>query len=163
MSQYSEARGDAAIGVRGLRRWRWPDLPIYNGFTHEERVRGWQAANWLMDNGMLARPSVCSISGSREDVQYHSEDYYRPWDAYQVARPIHLALHRRFRRPDEWRRIVDQYAVRGDEWFCSLELAPVDIATQMRASDGAQVADLFGRMHEFVATRCKPPVTATAT
>lgn len=130
--------------MKGLRTWRWKELPTYNGFTHQERVRGWQATMFLMDNGLLAKPTVCCISGRTDRIQWHSEIYYdvKP---YALNQSIHLALHRRFNAPDNWRAIVRRYAVTGEEWFARLSLTPVDLAGQLRAANGPEIADIFGR------------------
>ncbi len=125
--------------MRGLRKWRWKELPAYNGFTHEERVRGWQVIHFLLDNGLTAKPSVCCISGRTDRVTLHSEDYY-DWHPYALNQSIHLALHRRFRSPDQWRAIVDQNAVTGEEWFARLSYTPIDVAVQLKAAQGPQIA-----------------------
>ena len=129
----------------GIRSWAWGKLPEYNGFTHEERVRGWQALHWLMDQGRLARPVICCISGLRHRVGYHSENYY-DWHPKPLAQQIHFALHQRFRRPHAWQRIVAAYSVSGDEWFAQLSTVPIDLASQLLAAHGPQVADLFARL-----------------
>lgn len=120
-------------------------MPAYNGFIHEERVRGWQLIQHFTDNGWLERPVRCSISGSTQNLQTHCENYYSPWLPFPISRPIHMALHRRFRQPDPWRRIVDLYAVTGAEWFCALAMQPIDLAATLRAQHGAHVVDVFRR------------------
>lgn len=129
-----------------LRQWRWPRLPVYNGFTHDERVKGWQLHWYLIDNGYLVFPTICSVSGTTESVQYHSENYYEPWNPYPVCRTLHLALHKRFSRPDDWKTIVKKYAVTGDEWFAKLKMDPIDLAAQLRLRHGDVVANIFDRM-----------------
>ncbi|AMX93266.1 hypothetical protein A4R28_09285 [Mesorhizobium ciceri] len=129
----------------GLPDWRWPQMPAYNGFTHEERVRGWQLIHHFTDKGLLQKPQRCSISGSTESLQTHCENYYSPWSPYPISRPIHTALHRRFRQPDPWNRIVDRYAVTGEEWFCALATQPFDLAAMLRAQQGAHIVDVFRR------------------
>jgi hypothetical protein len=130
--------------MTGLRKWRWRTLPTYNGFTHEERVRGWQLLMFLTDNGLLQRPTVCCISGRRDRLQLHSENYF-DWRAYALNQSIHMALHQRFRRPDRWRAIVEQYAITGEEWFARLTLTPLNVAGQLRAKHGDEIADIFRR------------------
>lgn len=125
----------------GLRKWRWRELSPYNGFTHEERVRGWQRRMFLMDHGLLQKPKVCCISGRRDNIVLHSENYYVA-SPYAINQSIHLALHRRFKSPEQWRAIVGRYAVTGDEWFARLSLAPVDLAGQLRAQYGPEIACL---------------------
>ena len=128
--------------MRGLRKWQWGELPTYNGFTHAERVRGWQAIHFLIDNGWMQRSNVCCISGSKSMPRLHSETYYS-WEPYTLSHSIHMALHQRFNKPEAWRRIVDRYAVTGDEWFARLSLEPVDLAAQLRAEYGPKIADIF--------------------
>jgi len=128
-----------------LRKWPWGVLPVYNGFAHVERVRGWQLVSFLMDVGQMPKASVCCISGRTDRVQYHSEDYY-DWHPYALNQSIHLTLHQRFKSPERWRRIVDQYAVTGEEWFARLPMAPVDLAGQLRAQHGDQIEDIFNRV-----------------
>lgn len=127
-----------------LRQWRWGRLPTYNGFVHEERVRGWQLVHLLINQGVLPPPTVCSISGSRYQVAYHSEDYYG-WDPYPVSRPIHLCLHSRFRDPDSWLRVVDRYARTGEEWFARLSMVPIDLAGERRRQFGEGIENVFVR------------------
>ena len=125
-----------------LRQWRWSDLPVYNGFTHDERVRGWQAIWWMIDQGRLAHPTVCTICGETDLIQMHSENYYEV-QPYGINQTIHMALHQRFKRPDAWRRIVDQYAVTGSEWFATLSATPVDLAADLRRVHGEGVRNVF--------------------
>jgi hypothetical protein len=119
-------------------------LPAYNGFTHEERVRGWQLIHFLIDNAWAERGATCCISGQTTQLRLHSENYY-DWRPYTLAHSLHMALHKRLRNPDQWRRIVDRYAVTGDEWFARLDLEPVDLAGELRAMHGAVITDIFAR------------------
>lgn len=130
--------------MRGLRKWSWGILPSYNGFSHEERVRGWQLVSWFTDNGWMPKATLCCISGATERVQYHSEDYYG-WTPYALNQQVHFALHQRFNRPRRWRDLVERYAVTGDEWFARLAMEPVDLAGSLRASQGVDVTDIFTR------------------
>lgn len=125
--------------------WKWPRMPVYNGFTHEERVLGWQLIHRFIKDGWLPNPERCSISGATAALQMHCEDYYSPWAPYPINRSIHMALHRRFRQPDPWNRIVERYAVTGAEWFCALAMQPIDLAATLRARHGAHIADVFRR------------------
>jgi hypothetical protein len=125
-----------------FREWRWGKLPVYNGFVHAERVRGWQLIWWLVDTGRLPYPRICCITGSSYRVGYHSENYYG-WAPYPLAQPVHFALHQRFTRPLAWTSIVSQHATTGDEWFARLSLEPTDVARELRQSFGAEVAQVF--------------------
>ncbi|KQU76495.1 hypothetical protein ASC75_02450 [Aminobacter sp. DSM 101952] len=108
-------------------------------------MRGWQLVMFLVDNDLLPKPTVCCISGRSDRIQWHSESYYH-WRPYALNQSIHLALHRRFNAPDRWRVLVDQYAVTGEEWFARLSLVPADLAGQLRAEHGDQIADIFDRV-----------------
>ncbi|MGO7544397.1 hypothetical protein AB9E34_01380 [Rhizobium leguminosarum] len=130
--------------MKGLRTWRWGVTPTYNGFVFEERVRGWQLIHFLIDNGWAERGATCCISGQTTQLRLHSENYYAP-EGYVLNHAIHMALHRRFTRPEIWQRIVGQYAVTGEEWFARLSLVPVDLAGQLRAKHGPQITDIFAR------------------
>ncbi|MBB2828933.1 UNVERIFIED_ORG: hypothetical protein GGI65_005602 [Rhizobium esperanzae] len=130
--------------MKGLRTWRWGVTPTYNGFVFEERVRGWQLVNFLIDNGWAERGATCCISGQTDHLGLHSEIYY-DWHPHTLNKSIHLALHRRFKEPNGWKRIVERYAVTGEEWFARLSLVPVDLAGELRAQHGPQIADIFDR------------------
>jgi hypothetical protein len=132
--------------------WQWKRLPTYNGFTHEDRVRAWQLTGWMMKTGRMPRPERCSVSGSTLELQYHAEDYYRPWTAYPISKPIHLALHRRFSRPDRWLAIRDEYGSDINAWFLQLRLAPYDLAANLRATMGDGDCDR-GPTHRGVRNR----------
>lgn len=131
--------------MKGLRKWSWKTLPTYNGFMHLERVRGWQLIMFLIDNGWAERGATCSISGDTTMLRLHSESYYS-WEPYTLNHSLHMALHNRFRQPDAWRRIVDRYAGTGEEWFARLSLVPVDLAGELRAKHGQEIADIFARV-----------------
>jgi hypothetical protein len=130
--------------VKPLRQWRWGNLPTYNGFCHAERVRGWQLTMWMADNGWSRRSATCCISGREDDLQLHSETYYG-WEPYTLHRSVHMALHQRFHKPNQWHRIIDQYALTGAEWYSRLAIAPVDLAGALRAFHGPEIVDVFGR------------------
>jgi hypothetical protein len=131
--------------TKALRQWKWGILPTYNGFTHDERVIGWQAMWWMIDKGQLMRPTTCSISGLAARIQMHSENYYDA-DPLGINQSIHMALHQRFKRPDAWLRIVNRFSVTGDEWFATLSLEQVDIAADLRSRHGDGITNLLGRL-----------------
>lgn len=127
-----------------LRPWRWGTLPVYNGFTHHERVMGWQVIWWMIDAGKLEKPTACSISGRKDRIQLHSESYY-DWAPYGINQSLHMALHQRFKKPDNWLRIVDEHAKTGEEWFAKLSLEPIDLAGQLRREHGPDIVDIVKR------------------
>lgn len=51
-----------------------------------------------------------------------------------------------------WNRIVERYAVTGEEWFCTLAMQPIHLAATLRAKHGASISDVFRRSR---ASRCK--------
>ena len=132
-------------GVYPLRRWTFPKTRPYNGFTPDERIRGWQLTMWFLDNGWRKKPERCSITGDNANVVNHNENYYEPWAPYAISRGAHMALHQRFKKLDWWKRIVAENTVTGNEWFCSLSLDPYDMAASIRADVGHTARDVFDR------------------
>jgi hypothetical protein len=99
--------------VFAFARWSWP-LPLdYNGHSPAERVRGWQWQVFLTANSWLRRPTVCSVTGWKRSVVWHSEDYLKPWLPIPVSRAVHMRIHRRFRAPDTWREFLQTNALPG--------------------------------------------------
>jgi hypothetical protein len=134
------------FGIYPLRRWTYPKTRAYNGFTPDERIRGWQVTMWFVDNGWLGNPTRCSITGETGDVVFHNENYYTPWAPHEISRTVHRALHQRFSKPGWWRRIVTENARTGDEWFCLVSLdRAFDLAASQRATAGDDVRDVFAR------------------
>jgi hypothetical protein len=163
-----------------LREWRWPSLRWYNGFSPQERVRGWQATWWLIDNGHIPRPDICSITGQngREPSEcqeastnlvgqqpgttafaYHNENYYDPFELYPISPEAHRLLHRRFYDPKPWQALIEQYSRTGEEWFAGLQPYPIDLASQLREKHGPGITDILktamARVAEAVASRDK--------
>ena len=128
-----------------LRQWVWPEMRPYNGFSHAERVRGWQLVSLLLDLGQIERPVKCSISGADHGIQFHLENYYS-WTPYPITRTLHFALHSRFKFPERWLRVVEAYSTTGNEWFATLPVQPHDLATDLRREFGQGVSDIFGRV-----------------
>ena len=124
------------------RESRWPLLKPYNGFTGVERRRGGQLIGWLEDAGCLPRPSHCDICKGRGGVSSHSESYAHVLRAPRLCRACHRALHLRPWQWDAWRRIVDQAAVTGQEWFVLAPRYGIDIAQHLRDRWGASVMDI---------------------
>lgn len=124
------------------RESRWPLLKPYNGFTGVERRRGGQLIAWLEDAGCLPRPSRCQICHSRERVGAHSECYFHVLRVVPICARCHRALHMRPWQWDAWRRIVDQAAVTGKEWFVLAPRYGIDIAGHLRERWGASVANI---------------------
>lgn len=85
--------------AKGLQRpvWTWRKLQVYNGFSHEERVRGWQATKLAIEMGLLppADSFSCQRCGAVPPVRlyYHSEDYLLLPQCV-LCRACHLKIHR---------------------------------------------------------------------
>lgn len=98
--------------------WKWPPLKTYNGFTHKQRVKVWQAVKVAIAMGLMPHPSTrsCEICRSTQNLCYHSEDY-------SVVEPhvvCHRLIHQRFKLPEAWRSHITRYHVAG-AWFTSLK------------------------------------------
>jgi hypothetical protein len=148
-----------------LRQWSWPLPRWYNGFSPQERVRGWQALWWLIDKGHIPHPDICSITGQRRRepsecqgapanlagqqggettaFAYHNENYYDPFELYPISRGAHRLLHRRFYDPKPWQALVEEHSRTGEEWFARLKPYPVDLASQLRERHGPGITDIL--------------------
>lgn len=114
------------------RTWNTPLLKTYNGFTGLERRRGGQLIRWLQDAGCLVTPTYCQICGSRDRVQWHSENYFSAIRAPALCSSCHRMVHLRPWRWNEWRRLVDSSAITGREWFALAPREGIDIAQHLR-------------------------------
>lgn len=121
---------------------RWPLLKAYNGFTGEERRRGGQLAVWLLAAGCVALPARCDICARSEPLQLHSESYYHIGRTPSICRRCHRAIHLRPWHWDAWRRIVDEAAITGREWFALAPRYGLDIAAHLRSRWGWSAADV---------------------
>jgi hypothetical protein len=148
-----------------LRQWHWPPPRWYNGFSPQERVRGWQALWWLIDNGHIPHPDICSITGQKRRepgenqrassnlagqqggettaFAYHNENYYAPFELYPISREAHRLLHRRFYDPKPWQALVEEHSRTGEEWFALLKPYPIDLASELRERHGAGITDIL--------------------
>lgn len=137
--------------------YRFSLLGPYNGFSGLERARGWQLTHWAVLVGLLPPPASCSICGAqRARLQYHSEDYYEPLRPFPICARCHLALHRRFRAPDPWKRLTVQHSGVGT-WFGSLELRPVNLAQSVRDQRGDEVTDVLATVLRQLPRHISPP------
>lgn len=129
-----------------FKSWDWPAPKVYNGFTGEERIRGWKFTWWLRDMGIIPKyPKNCSICDATDGVNYHNENYAAPERVKPVCKKCHLAIHKRFKEPENWIAIVEQNRKSQDsqEWFTKLSLEEVDLAGALRGKFGEEVMDLF--------------------
>ncbi|MCP4185675.1 MAG: hypothetical protein GY761_20620 [Hyphomicrobiales bacterium] len=106
---------------------------IYNGFSNKERYRlsiPQRAERYKKGNN----PSVCCMTGfSRPDdikgagyMLAHLEDYRRPLDWLPMSNRAHNLLHRRFKTPQKWFRLVAKHYVHG-AWFTFLTMNVQDM------------------------------------
>ena len=119
-----------------------PLLKQFNGFTGEERRRGGQLGLWLLKAGCITLPAQCDICGSSGPLNLHGENYYAPASDPALCRPCHRALHLRPWNWNAWRRIVDEAAVTGREWFALAPPNGVDLARHLREQIGPEVIDI---------------------
>jgi hypothetical protein len=100
-------------------------LRPYNGFGSEERLAAGRVIQAAIRDGLLARPSQCSVcrvehkSGAR--LFCHLEDYRQPLAVYPICGRCHFFLHARFREPERWRGFL---AGMPAGWFKLLTLDP---------------------------------------
>lgn len=99
--------------------WKWKLPKTYNGFSGEERVRGWQKVKVAIALGLIPKPEMCSICLRSPAGQMHSEDYSRPLLAKPICPRCHRILHRRFKSPEIWSGLVFRYSYDG-AWFSAL-------------------------------------------
>lgn len=136
---------------------RYPLLRSFNGFDGTERRRGGQLAGWLLAAGCLTLASHCNICGHRGPVGLHGENYYDVSRDPTLCRGCHKAIHMRFYRSDDWRRLVDASAVTGVEWFALIPEHSIDIAQHLRSRWGWQAADIerspFASLPEPIAVK----------
>ncbi|TXC68262.1 hypothetical protein FSZ31_11290 [Sphingorhabdus soli] len=121
---------------------RFPLLKPYNGFTGIERRRGGHLAGWLLAAGCIRLASKCNICGSSGPLSLHGDVYYDISRDPTLCQPCHRAIHLRFYRWDEWRKVVDASAVTGREWFAQIPPHSIDIAQHLRDRWGWHAADL---------------------
>ncbi|MDK9721982.1 MAG: hypothetical protein OEL53_12450 [Rhodospirillales bacterium] len=106
-------------------------LPSYNGFSEDERKASNPVQNQAFRDGRLVRPTTCSVCGfsdpedpkGRGYIYAHLEDYRRPLDLLPCCKRCHAALHARFREPERWAKLLQQYGQPG-RWFTLLSMDP---------------------------------------
>ena len=129
-----------------LRKWNWPLTKWYNGFSPQERVRGWQVSHWMLATGQLINPTQnachCSICGLPKNVSYHNENYYTPWTAKLVCKSCHFLLHTRFRNGNALATLRKRAARRTEAiWVLALSNQKIDLAGKLRAEKGEDIRD----------------------
>lgn len=122
--------------------WKWPMTGPYNGFTGEERIRGWQVQHFLIKVGELPnfKDLICSVCGANQRVGMHCEDYYRPWKILPACQKCHGAIHRRYQSPHLYENMVRAYAKSGGEWFVGMDMTgSYDLARELREEFGEEI------------------------
>ena len=82
-------------------------MKTYNGFNHDQRMKGFR---WLQGEyaaGRRARPTVCDACGQAEGpIEAHSEDYSEPFGdhigRFGLCYRCHMAIHTRFDNGEAW-------------------------------------------------------------
>jgi hypothetical protein len=82
-------------------------MKTYNGFNHDQRMKGFR---WLQGEyaaGRRARPTVCDACGQDEGpIEAHSENYSAPFGdhigKHGLCYRCHMAIHTRFNNPEAW-------------------------------------------------------------
>lgn len=130
-----------AKSTQSLRQWRWGLTRWYNGFSPQERIRGWQVSYWLQDVGYLPKPSCCEICGRDTNVSYHNENYYTPWQPYSVCKACHYIIHNRHRLPEKLPALLRQCGAGRGGWLQRVLTGDFEqLAAESRAGGGNQIA-----------------------
>ena len=111
-----------ATGRTGVRKSSMK-LGPYNGFAGEMRLVADFKIKVAIKLGLIPKPAACSICGITEGrIDYHAEDYGRPFQVAAICMSCHLRLHNRHRSTGymtSWRKLLEQHG-NGHEWFDKL-------------------------------------------
>jgi hypothetical protein len=82
-------------------------LKTYNGFDHDQRMKGYRWLQREYATGRRARPIVCDACGQIEGaIEAHSENYSAPFGdhigRYGLCYRCHMAIHTRFNNREAW-------------------------------------------------------------
>jgi hypothetical protein len=133
----------AVAKIVPLPNWRWPPPQHYNGFTPDERIRGWQLNRWAETSGLMAgSDKACSVCRSIQKVGWHAENYYDLFTQIPLCQACHFMVHARFRQPLAWRRFNERYGRKCSKaWFEWLPRGPINLAGHLRLERGPQACD----------------------
>lgn len=112
---------EAAIrdGQPGVRKSSMK-LGPYNGFSGEMRVMADYKIKIAIHLGLIPKPHTCSICGACQGrIDYHAEDYSRPFCVAAICSRCHMKLHSRNRSAGyalSWQKLVAEFAT-GQAWF----------------------------------------------
>jgi hypothetical protein len=99
-------------------------LGPYNGFSGEERVSADRKIKAAIELRLIPEPSCCTVCSTLDGrIDYHAEDYDRPFRVAAICQRCHLKLHNRHRSPGytaSWRALVNQHGGKG-AWFERLD------------------------------------------
>lgn len=101
----------------------------YNGWTGAQRLATIPVQRAALQSGELRQPRRCSICCIERDhsngprITLHDEDYAHPLHAYPICTRCHAILHKRFKQPEPWVRLVTRHA-RAGSWFEQVTLDP---------------------------------------
>lgn len=124
-----------------LRQWRWGLTRWYNGFSPQERIRGWQVSHWLQAIDYLPRPKQCEVCGGQSGVSYHNENYYTPWLPYSLCKSCHYVIHNRHRLPEKLPALLRQHGAGRGGWLRHVLAGDFEnLAAEVRAREGTQRA-----------------------
>ena len=95
------------------------ELADYNGYSGKERMTKYYDMQRRIASRELQPKGSCEICGdSGEDLEYHEEDYSKPYswvkpEAYIVCKHCHIQkIRKRFQYPDRWKAFL-AHARRG--------------------------------------------------
>lgn len=123
-------------------RWGWPIPGPYQGATGHERIAGWQKLRIADQRGLLSLGDACGLCGSPDAPQRHTEIYFRALTSKPICRSCHFHIHRRFKRPDEWRLRIRQSPM-AETWVRQLR------TTELTRDDAMAIAvqrDVFAAL-----------------
>lgn len=135
-----------AKGKAPYRQWLWPMLGPYNGYPGEMRVLAWQMQWAAIELGLLKRPGQCSVclgSPGAKFIDFHNEDYARPFTCKPVCKECHRKIHNRFRHVKAWKAHVLHFN-RPGAWFVNLPGEDGRMPTVPTMTDGSAISGSAG-------------------
>ncbi|MCA0045323.1 hypothetical protein [Celeribacter litoreus] len=123
------------VEIKRLPRPSYDGDNTYNGFTGAERRKGDQVLQVLRRRGFIDQPERCDICGVTNRIGFHGEDYFDPFSYAVLCFPCHMALHRRFKSPENWQALLDRHS--ESPWiedYRTLPLEEYDFAGWLRAN-----------------------------
>lgn len=127
-----------------LPRWGWAVPGPYQGSTGAERVLGWQKMRVAETLSFLPPRRECSGCGDQAHHR-HQEIYQRSLFCPAICRSCHYQVHKRFDRPEEWKRLLEA-KVDPASWFWTFPRKPI---TRDQAMQVAAEADLVSALRRL--------------